>query len=121
MYFEARELKEYAEPVSPDEIVEGEKYFSILYADADENLLFPIMKTLVFIGKNLKKGDQNLLYFQDINSYFEGKRFGDTVGENGPKFRIFPEGHTKHIFNFEFALEQLMACSLRRRNAGFSQ
>jgi hypothetical protein len=35
MYFEGRELKEYAEPVSANELSEGKIYFSVNYVDDD--------------------------------------------------------------------------------------
>jgi hypothetical protein len=43
MRFEERELKSYAEPVTPNLLTEGEVYFSVQFAD--EDMLIPIMET----------------------------------------------------------------------------
>ena len=52
MYFDGRDLKSYAEPVSSSELQEGQIYFSINYVD--DEMLVPVIETLVFIGKNLE-------------------------------------------------------------------
>ncbi len=55
-FFERRELKSYAEPVSFDELDEGSVYFFINFADRE--MLIPVMDTVVYIGENLEPGDQ---------------------------------------------------------------
>ena len=64
------ELKESAEPVSAGDLREGEVYFAINYVDDD--MLIPVMETVVFIGRNLEPGDVGQVYFQDVQSYQEG-------------------------------------------------
>lgn len=114
MRFEARILKPYAEPVPPDQFKESEIYYSIVYLDDDMKI--PEIITLVFIGRNLDEGDKNILYFQDVPSYQQGIRYiSATVDENIRFFKCAGD-QAKHIFEFEQALEQLMACSLRRQN-----
>lgn len=111
MRFEARNLKPYAEPVLPASLKEGETYFSVQYAD--EELLVPIVETLVFAGRNLDDNDPALLYFQDAESYREGIRFGTDGAENA-RFQLGRDGKLNHIFDYEHALEELMKCSIRR-------
>ena len=69
MYFEGRELKEYAEPVSATELREGDVYFALNYVDCD--LLVPVVETVVFIGRDLEPDDVGQVYIQDVESYRE--------------------------------------------------
>jgi len=115
MRFEARELMPYAEPISTALLREGEVYFSIQYAD--ENLLVPLIETLVFAGRNLDNKDPALLYFQDAESYRQGIRYGSEEAKNA-SFQLGREGKVNHIFEYEHALEELMKCSLRRKKLG---
>ena len=117
MHFEAREIKPYAEPVSPSDLREGTIYFKVGHFDGE--LLVPIMEPVVFIGRNLKldvdfypdeEGDR--LYFQDTGSYLRGIRFGSATEDDEAYFDI---NNAKGIFEYERALDQLLACSLRRR------
>jgi hypothetical protein len=113
MRFEARELKSYAEPVTAGLLREGEVYFSVQFAD--ENVLIPIMETWVFAGRNLDPEDEaGSLYFQDVESYGQGVRYHSRTSEDAG-FQIQTDSSINHIFEYEHALEQLMACSLRRK------
>lgn len=116
MRFEARELKPYAEPVPTEEFRNGEVYFAINYPDSA--MIYPVIETVVFIGRNLEKGDRKRLYFQDAASYFAGRRYSSRGEDDGVSIWNCAEGQTKHIFDFERALDQLMLCSLRRGDAG---
>jgi hypothetical protein len=111
--FEPRELKPYAEPVSPSELREGEVYFTVQFAD--EKLLFPIVEPLFFVGRNLSDGDTDLLYFQHFESYSAGVCYNSVSEENLPEFHVRGPEELKHIFEYERALNELMGCSLRRR------
>lgn len=113
MWFERRELKPYAEPVTRAELVEGHEYFSVQYVD--EALLIPTMETWVFVGENIEDGDVDTLYFQDVESYREGVRYDDADAFEEGVFQACSAKKPNHFFTFERALEQLMACSLRRR------
>ena len=113
MYFEGRELKEFAEPVDPGQLMVGKTYFSLNFVDIE--LLIPMLEAVVFAGRNLEKGDEDILYFQDVDSYRSGIRYasgGDAVFQSGPAKQC------GHIYEFEHALDQLLACSLRRNAAG---
>ena len=111
MRFEERELTSYAQPIT-NGVKEGEVYFSVQYAD--EDLLVPIVETLVFVGTDLNAGDVNLLYFQDVESYRQGVRHDSAKAEEAT-FQVGTKGRTNHIFEYERALEELMRCALRRR------
>src|SRR6266404_1475194 len=113
MRFEGRELKPYGEPVSASSLKVGDVYFSIQFADRD--VLLPIMETWVYVGRKLDPEDtENRLYFQDVESYQQGVRYESATAENA-QFQVQLEQYLNHIFEHERALEQLMACSLRRR------
>jgi hypothetical protein len=113
MRFEERDLKSFAEPVSANLLKSGEAYFSVQYAD--EHMLIPIVETWIFAGRGLSAEDgENRLYFQDIESYLQGIRYGSRNSKNAT-FQVVLKENAKHIFDYEHALEELMKCSLRRR------
>jgi hypothetical protein len=112
MYFEGRELPDHAEPISANDLQEGKVYFAVNYVD--DEMLIPVMETIVFIGRNLEEGDEGQVYFQDIESHRAGVSY-DWESDDGPaKFQCGSEHELNHIFDYEHALEVLMRCSLRR-------
>jgi hypothetical protein len=113
MRFESRELKDYAEPVSILGLNEGSVYFSVNYLD--EDMLIPVMEPLVFVGRNLNPSDVGQVYFQDADSYWRGVRYASATEEEEPVFYSAPEGQVGNIFEFERAVDELLKCSLRRR------
>mgnify|MGYP003484114922 FL=1 len=116
MHFEGRELKPYSEPISAEDLREGEIYFSITFAD--DRMLVPSLEPLVFIGRDLETGDSHEAYFQDVESYRRGMRFSGGV-ESGPgKITSGSDNQLGHLLSHEAALEVLMGCSLRRRASG---
>ena len=115
MYFEGRNLPEYAEPVSATDLREGEIYFAVNYVDAD--MLVPTMETIVFIGRNLEPGDVGQVYFQDIDSHREGVVYDGNVNDAAAKFQMGSENEINHIFDYEHAVEELMRCLTRRRKS----
>ncbi len=116
MRFEERELKFYAQPITAETLQVGRTYFCVQYPDRD--MLIPIVETFVFAGRKLHPEDaEGRLYFQDVESYLQGIRYGSAAAKNAT-FRVPLEENTKHIFEYEHALEELMKCSLRRRERG---
>jgi hypothetical protein len=109
MRFEERELKPYAEPVLPDQLQEGKVYFSLIFLD--EDMLIPIMEPRVFIGSKAEL-EGNQLYFQDFHSYQREIRF---ESPNADDEATFETGAGRYMFEYERALDVLMACALRRR------
>mgnify|MGYP000055868041 CR=1 FL=1 len=115
MHFE-RDVKAYAEPVSNEELREGSIYFFVNFVD--DEMTTPTMETVVFVGRNLEPNDSGRVYFQDIDSFNRGVRY-DTATEGD--YAVFQAGSEKelgHIFDFDHALDVLIACSVRRRKAG---
>ena len=111
MRFEARDLKEYAEPISVGALEVGVTYFSVQFVD--ERGLIPVMETLVFVGRDVAEDGQVLLRFQDVESYHAGVQF-DAPDTADAVFYSQPADHVKHIFEFDKALDRLLACSIRR-------
>jgi hypothetical protein len=112
MLFEARELKPYAETVPTDELEIGEIYFAVDFFD--DEMLIPFLEPKVYIGRNLDPEEEDAFYFQDLDSYQAGVRF-ETAAEDDEV--TFETGTERHLFDYESALEVLMSCSLRRREA----
>lgn len=57
--------------VSASELVIGQAYFLVTYADTA--MVLPIVHSIVYVGKNLDGEKEDALYFQDVMSY---ARFG---------------------------------------------
>lgn len=109
MHFEGRELKPYAEPISAADLKEGSVYFALTFVD--EDMLIPTMETLVFVGRDVEPGDVARVYFRNVRSSHSA------VNSENEWDYTASESSINHIFEFEHALDQLMACSLRRKNA----
>jgi len=116
VYFEGRQLTEYAEPVSSHDLREGQLYFAVNYID--DEMLIPTMETVVFIGRNLEPGDVGQVYFQDVESHREGVSFDPNTDDGAARFQCGSEDELGHIFDYEHALEELMRCSLRHKQRG---
>jgi hypothetical protein len=124
MYFEGRELKPYGEFTKASDLVVGRVYFRVSYLDQD--MMIPELVPLVFIGRNLSSEHPGL-YYQDAESFLAGKRWGQTNDEPiGPDdddagdrsegwFETESERTYSQVFEFDQALDGLLACSLRRR------
>jgi hypothetical protein len=115
MHFQGRDLRPYSEPVKSSELKEGLVYFSVGFLDTE--MLIPVVEPLVFIGTNRAVGDTDELYFQDAESYRQGVRFEAATDTDRAKFYRQSHDQINHIFEFEHALDLLLACSLRRKRA----
>ena len=115
MRFEGKDLKDHAEPVTEAELRPGQAYFAVQFLD--EKLLIPTVEPLVFLGKNLRAGDVDRLYFQHFDSYIEGVRIESANEDDQHDFQIPSEAGINHIFEYERALDALMMCALRRRQS----
>lgn len=114
MLFEARTINSYADPVSLETLKEGVTFFMVNFAD--EKMFVPQLSAVVFVGKDFEIGEDNIYYFQDIDSYSLGERYDSPkVGEDGAYFFKCAGNEFGGIYDFEVALEILMYCSLRRR------
>src|SRR6185369_10461802 len=112
MRFEARELPVYAEPVSFGDLKKDSIYFFVNFTD--EGMLIPTVDTVVYIGDNLEQGDVDQVYFQDIDSFNRGVKYGFEDDGGCAMFQSGSESELGHVFTFEKALDQLLKCSLRR-------
>jgi hypothetical protein len=122
MQFDAREIKPYSIPVPVNELEIGSVYFKIFYVNND--LLNPIMETVVFIGRDLDLDfidkdsdfdDKVKVHFQDYESYARGIRFETFAKGDEAIFFCHLEDEFNGVFEFERALDLLMWCSLKRR------
>ena len=71
----------------------------------------PELNPLVFTGQNLEPGDSGRPYFRDAGSHMSGIRYRD--GGNAEVHVV--EENAPFVFEFERALDELLRCSLRRR------
>ena len=121
MTFESRVLKPCTDFIRVSELKEGNVYFRLHFVGA--GLLIPEMEPVVFIGRNLEDNEVDRAYFQDVDSYLEGTRYPIARSEKSEdaeteaSLHVFPEksGLVMAVYEFESALEELMRCSLRRR------
>ena len=111
--FEGRDLKPYPEHLKPNKFEQDHVYFDVTFAD--EQLLYPTLRPWVFVGRDFEAGDSGLLYFQDLDSYSAGVRYSSTdPGEEG-EFLALDEKEMSGISHYEHALDELLRCSLRRK------
>jgi len=108
-----REVKPYAEPITATELRSETVYFFVHFAD--EDMLIPTMQAVVFVGENLDEGDEDQVYFQDIDSFDRGVRYGDKADGDYVLFHKGSRNELGHVFTFEHALDVLIACSLRHQ------
>lgn len=112
--FDQREIPTYPQPIPSDQLIEGETYFHVLYVDRDMKI--PMISSLVYIGKNFGDDEVSTLYFQDPRSYRAGVRITDeNLDPDSVQLESFPEASFHGVFDFDHALEELMKCSLRRK------
>ncbi|HZP23178.1 MAG TPA: hypothetical protein VFB04_07015 [Terriglobales bacterium] len=116
LQFLARELNPWANPVTGKDLKEGSTYFMVNYVDDD--MFIPVIETVVFIGRDLREDDAGQVYFQDVGSYLAGIRHGSNAADTSARAYFFcmSETQTGDIFEFESALEELMRCSLKRKD-----
>jgi len=96
-------------PFCPDQLEEGRVYFAVIFLD--ERGLVPSMEPRVFVGAKIEP-EGNQLYFQDFASHQRGIRF---ESPDADEEATFVTGAGRYIFEYEHALDVLMACALRRR------
>ena len=111
--FEGREIKSYAEPISANELREGSIYFFVNFVD--DEMLIPTMQTVVYVGENFEPGDNDQVYFQDIESFNRGVTYTSEPDGDVAVFQTGSKHELGHVFDFEHALDVLLACSIRRQ------
>lgn len=113
MRFESREIQDFADPVPSSMLREGSAYFMVTFVD--EKMLVPQMVTVAFVGKDKEVGEQDVYYFQDIDSYSDGIIYNSSAADEHAQFFKCSGKDYSGVYDFETALEILMVCSLRRR------
>src|SRR5271165_2868584 len=109
--FPSRLLRHGSEPVRAADIRVGAVYYDVGYYGSD--CLFPCVLPYVFAGFGLSGDGDDLAYFQDINSYAAGVRFGDDRSEEDAEF-LCQSHQIGSMYTFDVALEALMKVSLDR-------
>lgn len=118
MRFEGRELTPWTAYVPADELRVGDLYFVVSFHDKE--MTIPSLSPVVFVGRDLEGGDKGELYFQDYESFRDGRKLSDPP--SAAKGSRFPVGTVLKVsaddeatvHDFEQALESLLRCSLRR-------
>ena len=116
MYFEGRELSSFSEPVTHHQLKVGEVYFIVGFID--DHMHVPTMEAYVFIGRNLQPEDHAEYYFQDFSSHKAGITYDSSSPDDAAEFLSQSEDELGLIFDYEYALNELLKCSLRRKQAG---
>lgn len=92
---------------------EGTVYFFVNFVDHE--MLIPTMDTVVYVGRDLAAGDSGKVYFQDIDSFERGVRFGAGNQDGHAVFQCGSQDELGHVFEYDKAVEVLIACLLRQR------
>lgn len=116
--FEGRLLSPQAKPIPAENLEEGPLYFSLVFQNHEG--LIPSLEPYIFLGKDLKPGDSGRFYFQDFSSHRKGVRFGADTEIDQAHFLAERKDEVDHFFEYDAALEELMRCSLQRREAGLT-
>jgi len=109
-----RNFPEYAEPVTVEELIVGEVYFTCQFLD--DEMYFPVVEPLVFLGRNCSPADVDANYFQDAESYRKGLRMLENSSTDGILI-IQDSNSLKYIFHFEKMVDQILLCSKRRNSS----
>src|SRR5438128_1138357 len=98
-------IRDYAEPVSEDQLKPGVVYFSVQFLDPE--MLIPIVEPFVFLGQDISGSQNGFFYFQRAESYRRGLRYKPSDKRNLSEFQVAKSNGMKHIFTFERALDVL--------------
>lgn len=114
LHFPGRDVPPYGEYASAASLVEGRVYYRMTYLD--EELTIPDMQPFAFIGRNLRDGDEDHLYFQDAESYRAGVRYEDSTRKHDIDVEVHRvASDTPFVYEFEKALDRLLYLSLERQ------
>jgi hypothetical protein len=100
-------------PVSVTDLNNSDTYLSVSYLD--DQLLIPIVETIVFLGCDIFAEGGDTLYFQYAESYFEQGAFVPGVSQQRePLLAATPDG-LNNIFTVPNGSEALVLCAERWR------
>ncbi len=109
--FPPRRLRLGSEPVTAAELRMGAVYYQVQFHHS--NPLIPQLLPYAFAGFGLGGEGDDAAYFQDVDSYAEGVRFGDDgSGEEAEFLRLVRP--INGLYTFDVALEALMKVWLER-------
>ncbi len=103
-----------AEPVNASRLTRGEVYFKVDYLDSDK--LVPVMKSLVFLGRDVTGARDNSLCFQDLESFLALGNRDDDDEDWGSLYRC-DDDQLRNIFVLDKAIDEFLRCTLRRKSA----
>ncbi len=101
----------FAEPVRVSDLRHGGVYFMLNYFD--DEMLVPDLKTLVYIGQDLKETTHGMLYFQDYDTFAEWGAFPNPNDGSGTVVRCMAD-NINCIFELDKAIRILQQCQQRR-------
>lgn len=94
----------------------GDLYFLVFYED--ELLRVPSIDPVVYIGKDLKKNDEDVWYFQDASTYELYGPFIEITDFSGKEDEIevhtFSESGVTYVKNIEGLIKEMNKCIVRR-------
>lgn len=106
-----RAVPPYAEPVTPSDLRKDQSYFMVTYVD--EDMLVPVVQTLIFLGRNATGKHPGFLCFQDAESFFDLGPYPQKKRGPGDLY-VCPDEGLSNIFTLEKALKSLSRCLERR-------
>jgi hypothetical protein len=112
-FFSYTELKIEVKNSMRTQFETGEVYYLITYADADS--LFPVVRCVAFIGKNIENDTKDRWYFQDTTSYADYgmyKNIKDDV--DLVEVHRLDESGLSLVFDYEGLCRDLEKCNARR-------
>lgn len=113
-WFPARDLPSFSQPVIAESLMQGEIYFAISFSDMTMSI--PSLTPLVYLGRKLEPDEDDDLYFQDLDSYLHGARFGTPTEYPGATIVLEPPTGPQ-VYEYDRALDQILLCSLHRNSA----
>ena len=103
-------------PVLAEDLRKGTIYLSLCYLD--EQLLVPVMETLVFLGSDIFGERDGLFYFQRAESYFEHGEFVPIMIEHNERLVAAAPDGLSNIFAVPDGSDALALCAERWRQRG---
>lgn len=99
-------------PVSVADLKKGNVYISVSYLD--EQLLVPIVETLIFLDVDIFREGCDLLFFQHAESFFERGEFVPGASDREELLVAEPDG-LNNIFTVPNGSDALTLCAGRWR------
>jgi|GEM_PF-6062611 len=107
------------ESVAASDLVIGQCYFQVYYVDDD--MLLPVMASLVYLGQGVDPDRPDHLFFQDLDSFTDLGPYPKHDEAIQPEqvrlalFSISPDHHVNGVYDLTTALISLQNCDQRRR------